>query len=157
MTMASKKTPAAKPAKKAEIRLKKTRNPNPPPPPKEYQFKPGQSGNPGGRPKLLSDAYRKKLAEIYADGRSYAEMLADAIITEVLKGDVSAAREVRSATEGERIQIDTWETRIVQAIKAGEVDYGSVVEEFGSALAVELYRKANVEITTDGGIITKTE
>jgi hypothetical protein len=26
-------------------------NPNPPPPPKEYQFKPGQSGNPGGMAK----------------------------------------------------------------------------------------------------------
>jgi hypothetical protein len=57
----------------------------------------------------------------------------------------------------DKIEISNWETRIVQAIRSGEVDYGSVVEEFGSALAVELYRKANVEIKTDGGIIPKTE
>ena len=41
---------------------------------------------------------------------------------------------------------DSWTTRIVQSIKAGDVDYESVVEEFGSSLATELYRTANVEI-----------
>lgn len=74
-------------------------------PPVEYQFKPGQSGNPGGRPKLLSGAYRAMLAEVNprdSEGRTNAEIIAVAARVEALKGDVSAMREIRSATEGDK-------------------------------------------------------
>ena len=40
-------------------------NKNPTPPPEEYRFKPGQSGNPGGRPKNpLKDFQRKLFASM---------------------------------------------------------------------------------------------
>lgn len=100
---------ASKATQKPENRLKKPRNPNPQPPPVEYQFKPGQSGNPGGRPKLLSGAYRKMLAEVNPrdlEGRTNAELIAVAARTEALKGDVGAMREIRSATEGEKVVFD---------------------------------------------------
>lgn len=32
-------------------------------PPVEFQFKPGQTGNPGGRPKIITEACKKVLAE----------------------------------------------------------------------------------------------
>jgi hypothetical protein len=50
------------------------------------------------------------------------------------------------------VEVNRWEERAVIAIKAGEVDYSSVVEEFGPSLAKELFRKANVEIVEDDSI-----
>lgn len=44
------------------------------------------------------------------------------------------------------IEVNDWEARVVTAIKSGEVDYESVVEEFGKSLAAKLFHQANVEI-----------
>jgi|SRR5215467_5695148 len=69
------------------------------------QFKKGQSGNPGGRPKskLLSEAYRSKLAELVPGdhkGRTYAELICDKMIELAAKGKVQAASEIADRVEG---------------------------------------------------------
>ena len=61
-------------------------------------FKPGQSGNPAGRPKsiTISEAYRRELAKLDPDdkhGRTFAEVLAEQIIIKAKGGDVQAVRE----------------------------------------------------------------
>jgi hypothetical protein len=71
-------------------------------------FKPGQSGNPAGRPKkaLLSDALRRQLA-ITAPGmpeRTQAEAIASALISEAIAGNIAAAREICDRTEGRPMQ-----------------------------------------------------
>jgi Family of unknown function (DUF5681) len=68
---------------------------------------PGKSGNPSGRPKnkLISEAYRKMLeCEVPNDpqGRTYAELIADRMVAEAVKGrnKVNAASEIADRTEG---------------------------------------------------------
>ena len=72
-------------------------------------FKPGQSGNPSGRPKsiTLSEAYRKQLAQPMPNdtqGRTYAEVIACRVVVAAATGDVSAAREIADRTEGKARQ-----------------------------------------------------
>ncbi len=71
-------------------------------------FKPGQSGNPNGRPKkaLLSDALRRQLAEAVqgAPEKTIAEHIARALIREAVAGNVQAIREVGDRTEGKPAQ-----------------------------------------------------
>jgi hypothetical protein len=68
-------------------------------------FKPGQSGNPEGRPKsiTLSEAYRKQLAQPVPgdkEGRTFAEVIASRVVVAAAMGDVGAAREIADRTEG---------------------------------------------------------
>lgn len=70
-------------------------------------WKPGQSGNPCGRPKrkLISDALRDGLANCIERGdKTGAMLIADAIMGKAVKGDVSAAIFVRDTTEGKPVQ-----------------------------------------------------
>ncbi len=68
------------------------------------RFKPGESGNPEGRPKLtlLSEALREQLAEVLpeADERTYAEEIARVLCADAAKGNVMAAKEIADRTEG---------------------------------------------------------
>jgi hypothetical protein len=97
-----KKTPPAKPLFSGE--LVKAGAP--------YRFAPGQSGNPGGRPKfaLLSSAYRSELGETI-DPRiarrlkvstdcTNAEAIATVVVRNALRGSVAAVRELNNRTEG---------------------------------------------------------
>jgi len=69
------------------------------------RFAPGQSGNPGGRPKSkkLSDAYRA-IAESDLDDpvpvRTNAEAIARKIFLMAKRGNLSAAREIADRCEG---------------------------------------------------------
>lgn len=66
------------------------------------------SPNPSGKPKLLGESYKDWLAKVNENDpaqRTNAELGAMAIGLEMLKGDVSAAREIRSATEGEKLAV----------------------------------------------------
>lgn len=78
-------------------------------PPVATRFKPGQSGNPKGRPKsiTLSEAYRRELAKVDPNDperRSFAEVLAEQMIIKAMSGDVSALRELGDRTEGKARQ-----------------------------------------------------
>jgi Family of unknown function (DUF5681) len=75
---------------------------------KATQFRKGQSGNAGGRPKsrLLSEALRTRLAEVKPGdpaGRTYAEIVAENLI-EIASGEgpgaVHAANEIADRIEG---------------------------------------------------------
>ena len=73
-------------------------------PPKETQWKPGQSGNPKGRPKsiTLSEALRAQLGQVMPgeDEKTYAEKIALVLCEEATKGNVGAAKEIADRTEG---------------------------------------------------------
>jgi hypothetical protein len=76
---------------------------------KGTRFRPGQSGNPLGRPKwkLLSDTYRAKLAELVPGdkrGRNYAEAIADVVFAAALRGKIGAFQEIADRTEGKPAQ-----------------------------------------------------
>ena len=69
------------------------------------KWRPGQSGNPGGRPKKtkLTDAYRQILEELVPgdpEGRTYAQLIAWEMVKSALKGRSDAAREIGDRTEG---------------------------------------------------------
>ena len=75
-------------------------------------WKPGQSGNPGGRPRrdAISAALRQQLAIQASDDRSVADVVAAALIKRALRGDVRAIREVADRTEGrprQQLEIET--------------------------------------------------
>lgn len=65
-------------------------------------WKPGQSGNPGGRPrrKPISDAYTAILEAQDAKGVTGAQMIALAMFQQALKGNVQAVREITDRVEG---------------------------------------------------------
>jgi hypothetical protein len=79
---------------------------------KRHAWKPGQSGNPGGRPKKkpLTDAYAHVLArrvpqeiirKLGLRGHpTYAEVIAMSLAREAIKGKVNAAAEMADRVEG---------------------------------------------------------
>jgi hypothetical protein len=68
------------------------------------QFKPGQSGNPGGRPKTkpITEALRELLASVgpVLGEKTNAQSLADRLLVMALNGDLSAIRELADRVEG---------------------------------------------------------
>jgi hypothetical protein len=87
-------------------------------------WKPGQSGNPRGRPRkgeCLSDIIRETLAgKPPGERRTYREIIARRLAHIAAFGDgdddaTRAAREIRQATEGDKLQVnsdwkpDEWE------------------------------------------------
>jgi Family of unknown function (DUF5681) len=70
-------------------------------------WQPGQSGNPGGRPrKYVSEAYEQLAFEPVPKkaGKTYAELLALAQFRKALKGNTMAAKEVTDRLEGKAPQ-----------------------------------------------------
>lgn len=94
----------------------------------EKQWKPGQSGNPAGRPKsiTLSEAARKKLQQVYeADPqkRTFAELIIDTAINKAAQGERHSQEFIRKLTEGDTIHLKDWRTRAEEAgIPAEQID-----------------------------------
>ena len=77
-----------------------------------YRFRPGQSGNPGGRPRKrpISDLYAElaetelpeadRLKYRLPEGITYGAALAVRMFKAALEGKADAAREIREAIEG---------------------------------------------------------
>lgn len=108
------------------------------------RFQPGQSGNPGGRPRALSDAYRAWLAATDKRGRTNAERIAAAIGKAARAGDVAAVRELRLATEGARLR--SWRDDVVDLLVAGALTRAQVRLELGDDLAAELFAVAGARV-----------
>jgi hypothetical protein len=89
---------------------------------KPYQFKPGQSGNPGGRPKGKSPS--KYALDKFTDidpktGKTIAELIADKWINQAIEGLTDARRDLLDRTEGKVIQtyqIDKHEINITGSV-----------------------------------------
>jgi hypothetical protein len=101
----------------------KSNNPNIAEDGKPYRWQKGQSGNPSGRPKskTLSDAYRNKLEEPVPndpEGRTWAELIAEAQVRDAVRGNVQAAREIADRTEGRAKQaIEFEDTTMAKAFE----------------------------------------
>jgi len=96
--------------------MAKGNNPNIAADGKPYRWKKGQSGNPSGKPKskTLSDAYKSKLEEPVPndpDGRTWAELIAEAQVRDAVRGNVQAAREIADRTEGRARQAIEFEDK----------------------------------------------
>ena len=114
-------------------------------------FPKGVSGNPGGRPRLLGDSYKAMLARVNESdpqGRTNAELIANAALIAALGGDVSAMREIRSATEGERIR--TWRDEIIDALRDELITPEQVTNALGDELAGEIFIAAGLRRNANG-------
>jgi hypothetical protein len=91
------------------------------------RFKPGETGNPAGRPKRtkLTDALTAKLAENApgASEETIAERIAQALINEALNGNVQAIREIGDRTEGK--------PRQALEIDMAVMDWRAIAEQYG--------------------------
>jgi Family of unknown function (DUF5681) len=108
-------------------------------------WKPGQSGNPSGRPKRkpLTDAYaailEKRIPAAVAHklqliGRpTYAQVIAMALAQEAIKGKVNAAAEMADRVEG----------RIGQPGDSGENPFHLHIEDVRNELIAALDRRAD--------------
>jgi len=102
----------AEPASRSEqrensARIKRRGNPEKIRP---HQFKPGQSGNPGGRPKTtpLTDALCELLNKPYpgdAQHRTLAQVIAAAQVTRAAKGSIAHFNAVADRVEGKPRQM----------------------------------------------------
>lgn len=72
-------------------------------PPKEYQFKPGQSGNPAGKaPGTFS--LKVKTQQILNEEPEQGEAIIRALVTKALDGDVPAIKELKEWIDGKETQ-----------------------------------------------------
>jgi hypothetical protein len=88
-----------------------------------HRWQPGQSGNPGGRPKRtpLADACRDVLALPVpgdSEGRTYAQKIAATLAEKAVDGDIRAAQELADRAEGKaRQSIEIEQTRLREAFE----------------------------------------
>jgi hypothetical protein len=102
-------------------------------PNRETQFKPGQSGNPGGRPrgasltKLISGLLEKEEFQGSSlEGRKVADALASVIVTKAIEGDYRFVELVMNRIDGKvpnQIAINTHDiTELVRGFLLGKAD-----------------------------------
>ena len=70
-----------------------------------HRWKPGQSGNPGGRPKGESvTATLRRMLQQEHNGKTIQEILAERVIKEAISGKFQFAKELRDRLEGRPAQ-----------------------------------------------------
>ena len=74
----------------------------------KYAWKPGQSGNPGGRPRKrpLKDVYTELSNQVVPgdpENRTYARLIAMAMFRKAVLGNIRAAAEIMNRVEGKAI------------------------------------------------------
>ena len=73
----------------------------------QHRFRPGQSGNPGGRPKSkqITQAYQELLETVdRKSGKTLAQIIAENIVKEALNNNLAAVKEITDRTEGKAAQ-----------------------------------------------------
>lgn len=93
-------------------------------------FMPGQSGNPGGRPKkTLDKALEAELAALGADGLTIAHAIAKKLVDKAKAGDVKATQLIAERTQGkpqQKIELDAAYSnpadRMAQLLAIGEAE-----------------------------------
>jgi hypothetical protein len=74
---------------------------------KTVAYKPGQSGNPGGRPKERpwKDAINRAIKRQAADGKPWLDKIADRLLQSAADGDLVAIKELGDRLDGKPSQI----------------------------------------------------
>src|ERR1022692_3423862 len=118
-------------------------------------FKPGQSGNPGGRPKKrpISDRYaaivERPLEEEVRQalklprGATYGDAIVLGQARIAIKGKTDAAKEIREAIEG----------KATQRIEVKDLDEGGEKQRIRSLTEEELERELEAEMLRSGYVI----
>ncbi len=94
-------------------------------------WKPGQSGNPSGKQgKTITDVYRELLAKTEVggiqikDGKTIVDLVGEAVLKAILKGDMRAVALVQERTEG----------KVKDVVEITGKDGGAIVHEFKTEL-----------------------
>lgn len=103
-----------------------------------WRFKPGESGNPSGKPAAVGIAYGAWLAIVGADGRTNAMRIAEEVGRLAIGGDLTAVAELREATEG----------KVVQPVGIAEPGLGDARERLAALLTRYAVNTAAGEGTT---------
>ena len=74
------------------------------------------------------------------------------MVTQMFKGDVGAAREIRAATEGEGIFLRTWRDDVIKFLQDGQVTPETVRLELGDEIAGELIIAAGLPTSESGEV-----
>jgi hypothetical protein len=99
------------------------------------RWQPGQSGNPLGRQRSVTDALRRQAAEVADDGRTRAEILATQLWDMALAGNLQAIRELLDRCEGRAHQHQSVEVTSYHPSELGRCE-GMVSDLMSEATAI---------------------
>lgn len=109
-----------------------------------HQFKPGQSGNPGGRPrKIITEGYESILREVIVRNKKRDTRLRHmlrAIVDEAIQGKIPAIAEITDRVEGKAVQAVQ-----MSGPGGGPMQIEAMTREQREKRLAELLAKANVK------------
>ncbi len=102
-----------------------------------HGFKPGESGNPAGKPKglALSEYCRRAVREVDPTdqaGRTFGEVIAERLVTQAARGDLGAVKELFDRLEGrarQALDIDMSVGDWREQARAAGLDEADVIAE----------------------------